>query len=580
MRFPFRLATVRAKLAALVLLALLPIGLILPLLAQLLSDELHQEVDDRLDLGERAFQVELQDDIAAVRLAAGLAAGEPEVARALAGGDPGQAVRSLDEFSREYPGTRVYLLLADGRVFARQGGAAAGAARLSEAGAADLSALRAGRPFAGVVRPLCGDGPGSGAGLAYGVGAPVRGEREPLGAVLACFALDQAYLRNSAAKMGLQLAFHSGGQRLETSPGFPPVLSTVTAAHDTRLVRQGGRTFALQSFEVPILRTPAGPMLVTAAADVTAIQRAIWRQLALALLVLAAACALALWLGRRLATQMAGAVHNINSSLKELQQRRYVPVVDVRTGDELEQLAAAFNHMVEGLKERDRLRDTFGKYVTRKIADKILAGQVQLGGEVLQVTILFCDIRSFTSRSEKMGAEEVVKLLNEYFTAMVTTILVHDGVVDKYMGDGIMAVWGAPAPEPLDTLRAVRAAIGMREALAELNRALAERGVAELRFGIGLHSGEVVAGNIGSEVRMEYTVIGDAVNLASRLESMTKEMGVDVLISEDTYREIAEQVEVAPLRRISVRGRQEPVMVYHLLGLREQPLPVAAPAAG
>jgi adenylate cyclase len=201
-----------------------------------------------------------------------------------------------------------------------------------------------------------------------------------------------------------------------------------------------------------------------------------------------------------------------------------------------------------------------------------LAGKVVLGGESLKVTILFTDIRSFTSISERMDPQQLVGLLNEYFSEMVGIVMQEDGVVDKYIGDAIMAVFGAPVPKPEDAVNAVRAAVRMRQALQDLNRRLEARGVPTLRTGIGIHTGEVVAGNIGSEKRMEYTVIGDAVNLASRLESNTKELGVNVLISEDTYQLTKHVVEARAVREITVKGRKQPVMTYEVLGLKGEEL--------
>ena len=173
-----------------------------------------------------------------------------------------------------------------------------------------------------------------------------------------------------------------------------------------------------------------------------------------------------------------------------------------------------------------------------------------------------------------MDAHSLVALLNEYFTEMVTIVMKHDGVVDKYIGDAIMAVFGAPVPTDADAANAVRAAVEMRVALVRLNERLVARGAQPLRTGIGIHTGEVVAGNIGSEQRMEYTVIGDPVNVASRLESCTKELGVDVLISDVTYELTRGVVETRPVKPLTVKGRAEPVMIYEVLQTR-----VAPPAA-
>ena len=189
----------------------------------------------------------------------------------------------------------------------------------------------------------------------------------------------------------------------------------------------------------------------------------------------------------------------------------------------------------------------------------------------LDAAILFSDIRSFTSISEKMDAKSVVSMLNEYFTEMVDVVIKEDGVVDKYIGDAIMAVFGAPVTKPDDALHAVRAAVGMRKALEALNEKLVKRGMAPIKTGIGIHTGEVVAGNIGSEKRMEYTVIGDAVNLASRLESATKELGAPILISDDTYELVKDHVEARAVKEITVKGREKPVMTYEILGLTGEP---------
>jgi adenylate cyclase len=224
--------------------------------------------------------------------------------------------------------------------------------------------------------------------------------------------------------------------------------------------------------------------------------------------------------------------------------------------------------MVHGLKERDRLRETFGRYVTRQVADHLMKGNVNLGGELVPVTVLFSDIRSFSSISETMDPRAVLDFLNEYFAGMVESVLHHRGVVDKFIGDAIMAVFGAPVPEPDDALNAVRAALEMRSRLQQINETFQTRGLPEIRAGIGLHSGQVVAGNMGHVERMEYTVIGDAVNLASRLEGMTKELACDVVMSEDLYEQVKDDVIAEPLKRITVKGREQDVMVYRLVGLK------------
>jgi adenylate cyclase len=203
------------------------------------------------------------------------------------------------------------------------------------------------------------------------------------------------------------------------------------------------------------------------------------------------------------------------------------------------------------------------------VADHLmLKGNAALGGELVPVTVLFSDIRSFTSISETMEPRALLDFLNEYFTGMVESVMLHHGVVDKFIGDAIMAVFGAPVPQPDDPLNAVKAALDMRTRLQKINVAFKERGLPEIRSGIGLHSGQVVAGNMGHAERMEYTVIGDAVNLASRLEGMTKELKCDVVLSEDLFVQVERHVDAEPLHKIKVKGRDQEVMVYRLIGLK------------
>ncbi len=235
--------------------------------------------------------------------------------------------------------------------------------------------------------------------------------------------------------------------------------------------------------------------------------------------------------------------------------------------------------MVDRLKDADAMKATMGKYMARKVMAHILKEKMSLGGEKLTVTILFSDLRSFTSISERMDPQTLVGLLNEYFTEMVEAVLAEDGVVDKYIGDAIMVVFGAPEPETNDALRAVRSAVGMRRALTRLNKRLIERGVHPLKTGIGVHTGEVIAGSIGHEEQRQYTVIGDAVNLASRLETATKDLGAHILISEHTYEIVREHVVARPVKEITVKGRAQPVMTYEVLGLTGEPLLEEGPSA-
>ncbi|MEZ4749220.1 MAG: adenylate/guanylate cyclase domain-containing protein [Bdellovibrionota bacterium] len=241
-----------------------------------------------------------------------------------------------------------------------------------------------------------------------------------------------------------------------------------------------------------------------------------------------------------------------------------------KTKDEVGYLSLAFNDMAAGLAERERLRDTFNKFHSEEIAAKILSGEVKLGGERMDATIFFSDIRGFTSLSESLPPEKVVDLLNEYMQAMVGVVQQFKGVVDKYVGDAIMATWGVPLPNDQDTARAVSACLAMRQALAQLNERRKARNEPPLYMGMGVNVGPVTAGNIGSESRMEYTIIGDSVNTASRIESMTKTFGTDLLISKSVYDKVHNMFVCEPCGGAAVKGKTDAVQVYKVKGYYDQ----------
>ncbi|MCB9741443.1 MAG: HAMP domain-containing protein [Alphaproteobacteria bacterium] len=227
-------------------------------------------------------------------------------------------------------------------------------------------------------------------------------------------------------------------------------------------------------------------------------------------------------------------------------------------------LSTHFNRMVEGLRQREQIRDIFGRYVTRQVAEEILSGRVQLGGERRTATVLFADIRGFTTLSEQLDPEEVVALLNEVLGTMVRCVLDEGGVLDKFIGDAIMALFGVPlsSGDPKeDAEAAVRCAMEMSAALDNLNAQRRQLGRPAVELGIGIHTGELVAGNIGIPERMEYTVIGDTVNLCSRLEGLTKQLHHRILISRATC-ELLPHWKFDEVDTVHVRGRKEPVTVF------------------
>ena len=219
----------------------------------------------------------------------------------------------------------------------------------------------------------------------------------------------------------------------------------------------------------------------------------------------------------------------------------------------------------------ERARQRLGVYVSEEVASDVMQdGELHLGGASKTAAVLFSDLRGFTRYAEHITPERLVRELNAYLHDMVAEIRAEGGVVDKYIGDAIMAVFGVPKPRPDDALRAIRAAARMRAALARHNEARKAQGLPPLAHGVGVHHGSMVAGNIGTADRMQYTVIGDVVNLASRLESATKESHVDILISRDAATAAqASGAELPPLvvhGTVAVRGRDQPIEVLTLAG--------------
>jgi class 3 adenylate cyclase/ABC-type glycerol-3-phosphate transport system substrate-binding protein len=235
--------------------------------------------------------------------------------------------------------------------------------------------------------------------------------------------------------------------------------------------------------------------------------------------------------------------------------------------DEVASLGRRLNQMVVGLREREQIREMFGRYVGSGVSSVLLSGRVELGGEERVVTVLFSDVRTFTALSEALPPPDVVRLLNVYFEQMVDAVFAHGGMLDKFIGDGLMAVFGAPADLPDHAAAAARCALDMRERLQRVNDQLRATGLPALSIGIGLHTGPVVMGNIGSSKRAEYTAVGDTVNLAARLESQTKDLGRDVLLSGATESALVGEFETERIGEIHVKGKRHAVVVYGLRGL-------------
>ncbi len=287
---------------------------------------------------------------------------------------------------------------------------------------------------------------------------------------------------------------------------------------------------------------------------------------------------IALFLMFILVQGMTGPVHALNAAAAKVATGDFSVRVRSKSergeGDEIQSLSFSFNQMVVALADRERVRNkarnTFAKFHSKEMAERILAGDLKLGGERKFATVFFSDIRGFTQISEGLDPQELVKILNRYMSRMVDVILKNGGTVDKYVGDSIMAVWGVPVSRKGDCVRAVRACLEMRMALEELNAEFITEGLPLLKMGMGLNYGQLVSGNIGSEARMEFTVIGDTVNTASRVESLTKEFGTDLLISQTLLDQVQDKFIVEKVHEVRVKGKAQPLAIYKVKGYIEE----------
>ncbi len=550
--------TVRTKLLVVVVICLLPSFLATTIISLIFERSQRDAARAGMAAAQAAFLTELRDDISDLQVAVQLLGTDPDVHRELLAKDRETLLEHIDDFTLVYPEMRVLLASVDGQVLATTDPALAG----------DHLPLPV-ADFRGVTLLPHADGSRDHV-FSYALIRPVVREGQVAGLALAAFPLNSTYLANTAQKTGLALAFRNHGEILgrtsntavleQSLPGEPQILRDAA-----------GGVFAVMAFSPQELT----PLEVVAALDLTQATHALALAFRERLLTLLGIAILAVAFAWRLSSRMAQAVKTLARALPGIAEQRFVPVQLVRTNDELETLGEVYNQMVARILAGERWRSALGKYLSPAAQRAVESGEVHLGGSVMSATVLFSDIRSFTALSEHLPPERVLELLNRYFTEMVAAVTRHGGTVDKFIGDCVMAVWGPPSPKDSDPLNAVRAGLAMREALAALNQSFERDHLPTLRTGIGIHTGAVVAGNLGSEGvdghggRMEYTVIGDTVNLASRLEALTKELHTDFVISESTYHLVREEVDVEPLASVTVRGRTEPVAVYRVLRLRD-----------
>lgn len=317
----------------------------------------------------------------------------------------------------------------------------------------------------------------------------------------------------------------------------------------------------------PVLDEAGDPVAVLEvyanASSVRRLQDNFTQKILVAMALALLACLPFSWLvGRLLASPISKLIH----AAEAVGQGRLDTRVDIRSNDELGRLGEAFNQMTLGLKERDFVKDVFQKYVSKDVAQKIMTMPLDqvMAGERRRVTVLFTDVRHFTEMSEKMKPEDVLAVLNDHFSMLIEVLFDLEGTLDKFLGDGLMAIFGAPVTHSNDAERAVRAALRMQELVRDYNLKPQAAEHPALTIGIGIHTGTAVAGNIGSSRRKEYSVIGDTVNVAARLQSLAQ--SGEVVISGSTYEELKDLLKVEKLPPQTLKGKRGPIDVYRVLG--------------
>ncbi|NGX39949.1 MAG: Adenylate cyclase 1 [Chlamydiae bacterium] len=314
------------------------------------------------------------------------------------------------------------------------------------------------------------------------------------------------------------------------------------------------------------IRTAEGQYVATLGIDINAaeIQGRLEELIKFAIWGLSASLLLAFAIAYFLSKKVTNSLHHLCDTVKEIGDGNFEAKAHLETKDEFGELSMRINEMGKGLREREHLKMSFARYVSQHVMEKILSSEptLHLEGERKKVTLLFSDIRQFTELAERLPPEEVVQLLNEYFEQMIEVIFSHSGTLDKFLGDGIMVEFGAPLDDSSQEEHAIRTAIEMQKSLRELCIKWEKENKPIIQMGIGIHTGEAIIGNIGSEKRIEYTAVGDTVNVAARLEQATKILHKSILLSETTYLGAKDKFPFIDLGSMSLPGRKEQIKVY------------------
>lgn len=274
---------------------------------------------------------------------------------------------------------------------------------------------------------------------------------------------------------------------------------------------------------------------------------------------------LGLLIARSAANSLGRPIHALADVAHAVENGDLTRTTQVTGRDAFARLGGALDKMIKGLQERDRVKDVFGRYIAKQAAERLMSGPLDLGGEAKRVTILFSDIRGFTSMAETMTPEQVVTFLNEYFSEMVDAVMDQEGMLDKFLGDGLMAVFGSFGDQPDHARRAVLTALRMKALLAKINGERAMAGKPPVAIGIGIHTDEVIVGSIGSRQRLEFTHIGDGVNTASRVQALNKEYHTTILATGATLEDLHGEFAARPIAEVTLRGKSKSLPIYEVI---------------
>jgi adenylate cyclase len=390
---------------------------------------------------------------------------------------------------------------------------------------------------------------------------------EPSVWIVVGFPLDAALVAEFRRLSGFEIAFVYNGKVVVCSPDLERAKLTfasspATPSSELQTLDINGRSFL--GLTVPFPEDFDGRTQIAMLRSLDAEMAPFW-QLEKVLIVLNAIALLVSGIaGVLVARGVTRPLISLSEGVRRIMRGDYRARVPVKALDELGNLASAFNSMAIGLEERDKVRDLLGKSVSPEVARELMKSEIEVGGEIRNVTILFSDLRGFSTLGETQSPQALVKQLNAYFTEATGAVESAGGVVDKYIGDSVMAIFGAPVGVADHADRAVYAALAILQAEESLNRKRAEQGLLPLCTGIGISTGAVVAGNVGSATRYNYTVIGTEVNLASRLERLTKEtvFQARIICSDATRSALKGGHALRDLGETEIRGKKGTLRIW------------------